>query len=54
MSKPTVSAPSADKPNPSGMADELDVSHYFRRLTAHELTLGDTDHHLEKFAAATR
>jgi alkylation response protein AidB-like acyl-CoA dehydrogenase len=37
-----------------GMADELDVSHYFRRLTAHELTLGDTDHHLEKFAAATR
>ena len=37
-----------------GMADELDVSHYFRRLTAHELTLGDTDHHLEKFAAAAR
>jgi alkylation response protein AidB-like acyl-CoA dehydrogenase len=34
-----------------GMADELDVSHHFRRLTAHELTLGDTDHHLQKFAA---
>jgi alkylation response protein AidB-like acyl-CoA dehydrogenase len=34
-----------------GMADELDVSHYFRRLTAHELTLGDTDHHLQAFAA---
>jgi alkylation response protein AidB-like acyl-CoA dehydrogenase len=37
-----------------GMADELDVSHYFRRLTASELTLGDSDHHLEKFAAASR
>jgi alkylation response protein AidB-like acyl-CoA dehydrogenase len=34
-----------------GMADELDVSHYFRRLTACELTLGDTDHHLAKYAA---
>jgi alkylation response protein AidB-like acyl-CoA dehydrogenase len=32
-----------------GMADELDVSHYFRRLTANELTLGDTDHHLDAF-----
>jgi alkylation response protein AidB-like acyl-CoA dehydrogenase len=35
-----------------GMADELDVGHYFRRLTAFELTLGDTDHHLERVAAA--
>jgi alkylation response protein AidB-like acyl-CoA dehydrogenase len=34
-----------------GMADELDVSHYFRRLTAAELTLGDVDFHLERFAA---
>ncbi len=34
-----------------GMADELDVSHYFRRLTAAELTLGDTDFHLERFAS---
>jgi alkylation response protein AidB-like acyl-CoA dehydrogenase len=34
-----------------GMADELDVSHLFRRLTAMELTLGDTDHHLESFVA---
>jgi alkylation response protein AidB-like acyl-CoA dehydrogenase len=33
-----------------GMADELDVGHYFRRLTAFELTLGDTDHHLERVA----
>jgi alkylation response protein AidB-like acyl-CoA dehydrogenase len=37
-----------------GMADELDVSHLFRRLTAMELTLGDTDHHLESFAALGR
>jgi hypothetical protein len=37
-----------------GMADELDVSHQFRRITATELTLGDTDHHLEAFAAASR
>ena len=36
-----------------GMADELDVAHHFRRLTAFELTLGDTDHHLQRFAAAT-
>jgi alkylation response protein AidB-like acyl-CoA dehydrogenase len=35
-----------------GMADELDVSHQFRRLTAMELTLGDTDHHLAAFVAA--
>jgi alkylation response protein AidB-like acyl-CoA dehydrogenase len=37
-----------------GMADELDVSHHFRRLTAMELTLGDTDHHLENFVALGR
>jgi alkylation response protein AidB-like acyl-CoA dehydrogenase len=37
-----------------GMADELDVSHLFRRLTQTELTLGDTDHHLEKFVALSR
>jgi alkylation response protein AidB-like acyl-CoA dehydrogenase len=37
-----------------GMADELDVSHHFRRLTAMELTLGDTDHHLEKFTGLGR
>ncbi len=32
-----------------GMTDELMISHHFRRLTAIELTLGDTEHHLEKF-----
>jgi alkylation response protein AidB-like acyl-CoA dehydrogenase len=37
-----------------GMADELDVSHHFRRLTAMELTLGDSDHHLENFVALGR
>lgn len=37
-----------------GMADELDVSHHFRRLTAMELTFGDTDHHLENFVALGR
>ncbi|WP_374593708.1 acyl-CoA dehydrogenase family protein [Aquabacterium sp.] len=34
-----------------GMTDELIVSHYFKRLTAIELTLGDTDTHLQRFAA---
>ncbi len=37
-----------------GMTDELAISHYFRRLTAIELSLGDTDHHLERFVATSR
>jgi len=32
-----------------GVTDELAVSHGFRRLTAIELSLGDTEHHLERF-----
>jgi alkylation response protein AidB-like acyl-CoA dehydrogenase len=32
-----------------GMTDELSVGHYFKRLTAIELSLGDTEHHLERF-----
>ena len=32
-----------------GMTDELLISHHFRRLAAIELTLGDTEHHLEQF-----
>jgi alkylation response protein AidB-like acyl-CoA dehydrogenase len=36
-----------------GMTDELFVSHLFRRLSAIELTLGDTEHHLERFAKGT-
>ena len=33
-----------------GMTDELAVSHYFKRLTVIELSFGDTEHHLERFA----
>jgi alkylation response protein AidB-like acyl-CoA dehydrogenase len=32
-----------------GMTNELPASHYFKRLTMIELTLGDTDHHLARF-----
>jgi hypothetical protein len=32
-----------------GMTDELNVSHYFRRLTAIDATLGDADYHLGRF-----
>lgn len=34
-----------------GMTDELIVSHYFKRLTAIDLTFGDTDFHIQKFIA---
>ena len=34
-----------------GVTDELDVSHYFKRLMAIELQFGSTDQHLEKYAA---
>jgi alkylation response protein AidB-like acyl-CoA dehydrogenase len=34
-----------------GVTDELDVSHYFRRLMAIELQGGSTDQHLEAYAA---
>lgn len=34
-----------------GMTDELPASHYFKRLSMIELTLGDMDHHLERFIA---
>ena len=34
-----------------GMTDELDVSHYFKRLTAIDLTFGDTDFHIQQFVA---
>jgi hypothetical protein len=37
-----------------GMTDELIVSHYFKRLTAAELMLGDSDTHLQRYAALTR
>ncbi len=35
-----------------GMTDELMVSHHFKRLTAIELTFGDTDYHIQQFIAA--
>jgi alkylation response protein AidB-like acyl-CoA dehydrogenase len=37
-----------------GMTEELNVSHLFKRLTAGEFLFGDTDTHLQKFAALTR
>jgi alkylation response protein AidB-like acyl-CoA dehydrogenase len=36
-----------------GVSDETAVSHLFRRLTALEMELGDTDHHLEQFISAS-
>jgi len=35
-----------------GVTDELPASHYFKRLTAIGLTLGDADHHLARYIAA--
>ena len=32
------------------MTDELDVSHYFKRITMIDTTLGDTDFHLRRLA----
>jgi alkylation response protein AidB-like acyl-CoA dehydrogenase len=37
-----------------GMTDELRVSHLFKRLTAAQLMFGDSDTHLQRFAALTR
>ncbi|GAB3422037.1 acyl-CoA dehydrogenase family protein [Massilia agilis] len=34
-----------------GVTDELPASHYFKRLSMIELTLGDADHHLARFIA---
>ncbi len=34
-----------------GVTDELAASHYFKRLSMIELTLGDRDHHLARFMA---
>jgi len=34
-----------------GMTDELMVSHHFKRLTSIDLTLGDSDFHMQRFAA---
>ena len=37
-----------------GMTDELKVSHWFKRLTAAQLMFGDSDTHLQRYAALTR
>jgi alkylation response protein AidB-like acyl-CoA dehydrogenase len=37
-----------------GMTDELKVSHWFNRLTAAQLMFGDSDTHLQRYAALTR
>jgi alkylation response protein AidB-like acyl-CoA dehydrogenase len=37
-----------------GMTDELIVSHWFKRLTAAELMFGDSDTHLQRYAALSR
>lgn len=34
-----------------GMTDELILSHWFKRLTAIEMSMGDTDMHLQRFTA---
>jgi alkylation response protein AidB-like acyl-CoA dehydrogenase len=37
-----------------GMTDELRVSHWFKRLTAAQLMFGDSDVHLQRYAALSR
>ena len=37
-----------------GVVDELIVSHYFKRLTMIDLSLGDTDFHLASFSETLR
>ena len=37
-----------------GVTDELMVSHHFKRLAAIELSLGDTEYHLERYARTLR
>ncbi|MGI9323339.1 MAG: acyl-CoA dehydrogenase family protein, partial [Pseudomonadales bacterium] len=34
-----------------GMTDELNVGHYFKRITTIESLFGNADHHLKKYAA---
>jgi hypothetical protein len=38
----------------TGMVDELIVSHYFKRLTVIDLSLGDSDFHLARFGESLR
>lgn len=34
-----------------GMTEELRIGHYFKRLLVIDLQFGNSDHHLQKFAA---
>jgi alkylation response protein AidB-like acyl-CoA dehydrogenase len=34
-----------------GVTDELPAAHHFKRLAMIEVSLGDVDHHLERFIA---
>ena len=34
-----------------GMTDELNVGHYFKRLTLLDTLFGNVDHHLKRYAA---
>jgi alkylation response protein AidB-like acyl-CoA dehydrogenase len=34
-----------------GVTNELDVGHYFKRVTALEIMFGNTDYHTERFAS---
>jgi hypothetical protein len=34
-----------------GMTNELNIGHYFKRLTAIETLFGNTDFHLKQYAA---
>ena len=45
------SMPAAQLHGGMGVTDELPAAHHFKRLTMIEVTLGDTDHHLARFAA---
>ncbi len=37
-----------------GVVDELNVGHYFKRLTMIDMTFGDAEHHLARFSDALR
>jgi alkylation response protein AidB-like acyl-CoA dehydrogenase len=37
-----------------GVVEELNVSHYFKRLTTIDMTFGDADHHLARFSDTLR
>ena len=37
-----------------GVTDELPAAHLFKRLAMIEMTFGDTDHHLQRFVAASQ